>query len=426
MQDDSGWLYIGDSTDITPKFRCVLAGHTSGDQNQTAIADPLEANAVLFQQDGHRIIFVQADLLYIGNQVRNNVLKRLSGQVSDSEVFFSASHTHRAPGTDERVSRLGEVRSEYVDQVSESIAVMLQRMLQGSLLPVVLYYGMGKDGNHSVNRRLTRWRLYKQIRFLQKKSSLQPDFNGPCDDRIQTITVYPASEAASTENLQAILWSYSCHPVGFPHATSVSADYPGVVRDVLRRNWNLKIPVVFLQGFSGNIKPNQVDTSRSPRTLIKNLVKNGLSFASFDDATWKTWTLSLAEAVLKSVKQDSVVAPALQTKRSKVPLSTIMNGADTIDVSLQRVLLGNQVNIIAISAEPVVEYQKLIDQLFPGMKNIYIGYIDGVFGYLPTSDMLENKGYEVEDFKKLFSLSGTFHPDINQRVLKILEGVFFS
>jgi len=45
-----------------------------------------------------------------------------------------------------------------------------------------------------------------------------------------------------------------------------------------------------------------------------------------------------------------------------------------------------------------------------------VGYIDSVFGYLPTATMLGERGYEDSGFMRLFGLTGRFRPELEQVV----------
>jgi hypothetical protein len=75
------------------------------------------------------------------------------------------------------------------------------------------------------------------------------------------------------------------------------------------------------------------------------------------------------------------------------------------------VRLGVELEIVALSAEPSVEWQHILDQAVPNPPariRLYAGYLGALFGYLPTAAQITEGGYEVEGFQPFFGLSGHF------------------
>jgi hypothetical protein len=58
--------------------------------------------------------------------------------------------------------------------------------------------------------------------------------------------------------------------------------------------------------------------------------------------------------------------------------------------------------------------------MFPGAV-LPVGYIDSVFGYLPTAPMLGERGYEDSGFMEPFGLAGRFRPELERVVLEAWE-----
>ncbi len=74
--------------------------------------------------------------------------------------------------------------------------------------------------------------------------------DGPRDE-----TVHVLEARAADGSVPALLWQYACHPVCNPERLRVSAEFPGVVRQRLRRDLGPETAVLYLQGFSGDIRP---------------------------------------------------------------------------------------------------------------------------------------------------------------------------
>jgi hypothetical protein len=82
-------------------------------------------------------------------------------------------------------------------------------------------------------------------------------------------------------------------------------------------------------------------------------------------------------------------------------------------MEVQVVRIGNQLEIVALSAEASVEWERILDDAMStrlGQIRLYAGYMGALFGYLPTAAQIPKGGYEVEGFQPLFGLSGRFDP----------------
>ena len=111
----------------------------------------------------------------------------------------------------------------------------------------------------------------------------------------------------------------------------------------------------------------------------------------------------------------------------KIPLSKMLkvkNQKDTF-ITFQSIKLGNHYCFLGVSGEPAAEYVFLIRKHFPVFKIIPVGCLSGTFGYIPTSAMIKEGGYESNGFLKPFSLNGKIRNDIQSTFLesskKVLE-----
>src|SRR2546423_1540208 len=140
---------------------------------------------------------------------------------------------------------------------------------------------------HAINRRRMGWRI--SPRHLPRPAALRaPDPTGPRDETVHVLTF-----TDERKRPVAPLWSYACHPVTFAEPGQVSADYPGVVRRALRAAFGADLPVLFLQGCAGDIRPRELGR---PRTLGRRLAELvvGKLFTPFTAPEYVAWSGSLA------------------------------------------------------------------------------------------------------------------------------------
>ena len=394
------------SVDITPDASLgpvAIAGHPGRRKPAQGVADPLEANAIVLRSDGSIAVFVSFDLLYVGPELRNAICAQLADFVQPEWIFTGASHTHFAPATDRQLPRLGVVSDAYVEFVAKRTIGLLQELLRGPPNPLTARYSLGQ-ADHSVNRRRITFALPRGYRC-----AMRPNFEGPRDETIRVL-----SFADQAGKLAAVCWSYACHPVCSPQFDLISADFPGVVREAIRRRYG-PIPVLYWQGFSGDVRPQAIKAHsggllgawRAP------------SFGPFSQAQWNMWSGGIADCVLKALEVPGrAVTGPLSAARWAVPMAEFGPSAGNRAITVHEITVGSSLSLFGVSAEPFCDYGKLVSRSRSVDDVIPIGCIDAVPGYLPTDSAVPQGGYEVKEFMRLFGLSGHFWPNVSERFEK--------
>lgn len=404
------------TVDITPDRALPLAGSEIRTAAFTRVADRLEANALVLRHEGPPVVFVTADLMFVGEELRAGVRARLDGEVSEASLFFAASHTHFAPATDDRRPLLGRMDRGYLEQVCDRVSELVGRLLRERPTPVAVTYARGQ-ASHAVNRRLrAAWHLSRRGPMLGAVVAA-PNPTGPRDESIHVLRV-----ARAGGRPLALMWSYACHPVAFPRPLEVTAEYPGRVRRRLRERLGADLPVLFLQGFAGDIRPPEVDRSTSFRGRARRLLL-GPRFGRFSADQWEEWADSLARrAITTAIETASApVAGELRSRRLSRSLTEFVLGApDDRQVTFHRITIGG-VTVVGISAEVVTEYGLHVREALGGGVGIPVGYIDDVYGYLPTERMVREGGYEADWFLRPFGLAGPVNPRIEAQCVAALR-----
>lgn len=415
----SSFTYAGGRIDITPSGPMRLAGYGIDRPRSISVQGRLEANAIVLQHDGAKVVLVQLDVISVGAAVRERILRRLADRLDDQELLLVASHTHYAPNIDSQAPGLGIVDPQYVEFVAEQTAGLVERVLSAQLRPAYLHRAESV-ASHAINRRCWCWRPAWGFPPIRRVIGLHPN---PCGPKDETVRVFVLSADPEGRSCEAVFWNYACHPVTTSPMLALSADYPGVVRDafrdVFRDRAGADIPVVFLPGFSGDVRPNRVDRfPRSPFYFLHRVV-NGPVFGAFNESLSRQWTESLAVVAAQAIRgplQPCNVGPIVCRRQSN-PLSDILDGADDARrLSLHLVRLSDTLVIVGLSAEPVIEYAPQIRSLFPDQTVICVGYLDAVYGYLPTSEMLHEGGLEIAS--PGYGLQNArYRTDVSRRIL---------
>jgi hypothetical protein len=392
-----------DSVDITPRKPIPLAGYSALRKSAfEKVADPLEANIVILRNGDILLAFISLDLMYVGARLRDEIVAGISARIPAERIFLTASHTHFGPPTEESLPILGAVTPEYVDFIAERVISLSLALLKKAFTSVSLEYVQG-SASHSINRRSRSFGISRTFPFLGSQVRIKPNVAGPRDDAIRVIRIRGEGDTDL-----GVCWSYACHPVGYPSLNEVSADYPGVVRRMLRSAFG-NIPVVFWQGFSGNIRPLVLFAAPGNGTALHGRP----SFAPLNQAEWERWSRSLGTCVLEAAKgRGTLIQGPISCDMRSLGLDDLGLASEK-HIDLQEIRLGDGLIICGLNAEVAVEYGEMLKRVHAPAAVIPVGCVGDVFGYLPTSAMVPEGGYEAQDFLPRFGLAGHFSGDID-------------
>ena len=413
---------IATSVEITPQTLLSTACGGTGNTPSIAVATPLEANVLGFRDNQQTLIVVSVDWFFASPSLRSRILRRCAGFLDDAGLFIVASHTHASPNPDATKIGFSKVDFEYVAWAEDIIANCVEKALCfGEWRCVQLRYS-ATPCDCAIHRRRQIW---SRAGFgFRRLVSLFPNPDGPRDRELRLLRVDDQEGG-----VLAIIWGVSCHPTEWPQSRELSSDYPGGVRQALRARIGAAIPIIFLQGFCGDLRPPSIGRWPKQGTWHRNLLKfassllNGPIFVGFTQLEYQLWMNNIAACALKAFG-DAADEPRLHTKllvqRNSIDLSSLGLSGEISRLTLHSFEFDEKLRIVGISAEVCWEYAKLIRRALPGKTIWPVGYIDTVFGYLPTDAMLPESGYEVDGFKKAFGITGKFVPNLEEIITKAL------
>jgi hypothetical protein len=423
------------SCDITPRGRAIrLAGYASRREPVSAVLDSIEISAVWLESPAQRCLIFSFDLMIVGSELKSAVEARLADHgFRPGEIVLLASHTHFAPATDRACAPLGVPEDQFVSDVAAAAEGLLLGMLRQPPSEIGLQILQGRL-HHSINRR-RYWpfpTLGRTYGLRLSSISMAPNPQGPTDERATVVLLRKADDDA----VIAVIWHYTCHPTAVIPDNVVSSDYPGAVRRALRQRFG-EIPCLFVQGFCGDIRPNMRPSRQRTglRDRLGRMARTAISGPSFQPPAageWPRWSEDLAAAVVEialGAPGKSASPTNLAVGSAAIELGEFFRGS-TPDkpFAVQVVRLGDAIELVALSAEATIEWQRIIDTELPvegGRIRLYAGYLGALFGYLPTAVQIPQGGYEVEGFQPLFGLSGKFDAErITPAVLGCVRRAF--
>ncbi len=399
---------------LTPTSAAPLAGYVARTGSYRGVHDPLEANALLLARAERRVLFVSVDLLYAGPEL-TTLVETAAGRhgIPREAVVVTASHTHFAPATDAGKPRFGVVDAAYLALARAALEALVDEVCTRSPVPCAIEWVASRT-NLNVNRR-SRWPLPTWTRRgprMGPSTIFWPNRAAPVDDHIDVVRL-----RGSDGRLLAVAWKFACHPVAFPDRLTVSAEFPGEVREAIRASTGTRMPVLFWQGFAGDVRP-ALRGRWGPLDFAKAVVR-GPTFGKATWDSWRAWTGQLAQAVVSLIRQP---APALEATlafaSARLPLAALLDDGsgppldDSRQIAWQRIEFAAGLDAIFVGAEVCSPYA-----LARGARHVSLGvaYAGDVFGYLPSPEQIREGGYEGSDFLVAFGLPPRWRPGIERR-----------
>ncbi len=236
-----------------PNHDCLIAGYSL--RPATGVHDDLYASAVYFDDGTTQATLVSFDVLAMEREliaVLKDALQRELG-LARAHIFFSCTHTHEGPEVRERKFRdrwYGEDRPAYLDpyieflsrRTVEAVAAAKANAQECDLLVNRAYV------DENMNRRF--FLSNEQYLGVPGNKHLVPVTHEHTDKELGIL----AFCRRGTRQPLGLLLNYAVHPLtAGAVAPLLSADIPGVVRDLIRES--LQCPTCYTTGAAGDNHP---------------------------------------------------------------------------------------------------------------------------------------------------------------------------
>jgi hypothetical protein len=138
---------------------------------------------------------------------------------------------------------------------------------------------------------------------------------------------------------------------------------------------------------------------------------------------WEEWSNSLAESVVSFARSAprTMQINSLITKRVQVPEQEFAAGGSGNKSLMWHLVDCGGFRIVGINAEPVVKYRRLLERSLSGKPLLTAGCLDQPICYLPTDNMIPERGYEVEGFRTLFDFEARFQDRLQEAIIRPLR-----
>jgi hypothetical protein len=143
-----------------------------------------------------------------------------------------------------------------------------------------------------------------------------------------------------------VLVVYACHPVVLgPRNRKISADYPGVMRDVVEKELGDGTMCIFIQGAGGDVNPLMMARGEDREADFPLVERMGQFLA--------------AEVlrVMDRIEEEPGVSEELQTASSLIHVANRWNPGQEMTLGAAALLINGRIGIVTMPGEPFSRFQ---------------------------------------------------------------------
>ncbi|MGE7857754.1 neutral/alkaline non-lysosomal ceramidase N-terminal domain-containing protein [Bacillus sp. NPDC094064] len=377
--------------DITPPLGIDFIGYhrETGINN---IEERIYGTVFVFEKDEMKTVFISIDnigmLVEDTNMIRERVASEL--HVPFERITVVYTHTHSGPETVGADPLVQSYKTILVNNVVHGAIIA-----NNNLRSCEVGWGI-TAGDIGVNRR---------ERTSDGTAKMGINIEGVVDKRIGMLAI----RDAETKELCGVVVFCTAHPNVLKGDSDVlSADYPGMTREILEKIINC--PVIIVQGAAGNVNAKY----RGSREALKQMayILSGHVLTMLPTVTYssivKLRTISSTmQMQLKDIPEVDEVRSMAQLAKKQwgvntdewltIVLEKYKQGIRKLRIDLEVQLF--QVNDGMFSGIPMEPFSETALEMKERLQNDLVffgGYTNGYIGYLPTKEEFAYAGYEVE------------------------------
>ncbi|HDR4421066.1 TPA: neutral/alkaline non-lysosomal ceramidase N-terminal domain-containing protein [Bacillus cereus] len=377
--------------DITPPVGIDFVGYhrETGINN---IEERIYGTVFVFEKDEMKTVFISIDnigmLVEDTNIIRERVASRLHMPFERITVVYT--HTHSGPETVGGDPLVQSYKTILVNNVVHG-AVTANNNLK------LCEVGWGfTTGDIGVNRR---------ERTSDGRAKMGTNIDGVVDKRIGMLVI----RNAETKELSGIIVFCTAHPNVLKGDSDVlSADYPGMTREILEKIVNC--PVIIVQGAAGNVNAKYRGSREALTQMAYKLsghVLTMLPTVSYRPIVKLRTISSTMQMKLKDIPEMNEIRNMARSAEKQwgvntdewltIVLEKYKQGIRQLSIDLEVQLF--QVNDGMFSGLPMEPFSETALEMKERLQNELAflgGYTNGYIGYLPTKEEHAYGGYEVE------------------------------
>jgi len=367
--------------DITPEIPVMLYGYSSRKTPSEGIHDPLFARAVVFENDGKKVVMVSSDLGSYGNEVYSTIQKSILDKfnLKESELFLSAIHSHSSPILSLNKENGNPNNILYTEILNQKLQLVIGEAIN-NLKPVHTGIGAGSSPVGS-NRR-----------EMKPDGSITLGRNpyGPTDKEVLVMKI-----TSSDGDPIGAIYDYATHATSLgPRNMLVSGDVLGISAQFVEKILGKELVSPVFSGASGDIDPwyrvlpgFNTESGWIPEPVLLGTLLGEEVVHVFRNIKEVNpgGEINTAFAVVECpgrIREENNNRSAEAEQKTTIP----------VNITVARV---GEVAFIGFNVEMLTEIGMEIKSGSPFKHTFVITHCNGSSGYLPPAELYKEGGYEV-------------------------------
>ena len=425
--------------DVTPPVGVYLAGYPSRNEPSEGVDDPLMMRALALEDDaGGRVVLVTADLLKLPRDMtwRTKLWAEAELGLPSEALIMNLSHSHASPGLFiQRCYPQWPLDREYVREFEQAVRDGIRTALE-DLRPATVRFGM-HQAHFGVSRRMPHPDRPGRVRLGRYDE-------GYYDPELPVFAIDREGETA------AVLYSYACHATS-KSSRKISADWPGQVAMGLRRELGEGVVPMFAQGAGGSVmtRMRQAGNEEEYGPYWAQVAADIAAFVRSDE-------MADIELDLRAAEREFVIPYDMTKFPSREELLALADPRDTelpeevrpanrsilrlwardmlewsragtlpegFRMHVTRWWLADGLQLIGMSGEVTAQVGRMIKDLFPEERTVFLGYCSYTDAYIPTAAMLPEGGHEALESAYFHDRPAPFVPEIDEIIKREVQAV---
>jgi hypothetical protein len=322
-----GEIRVGLSqVDITPPIGGLTAGYSSAKPTD-GVHDPVSARVIVLESDDNCVVLAVCDLCVYNSPWLHDQM----ATIGVDRLLLLNTHTHAGPDlSQDDFPAVEEPWRESVDErLLDGIKQAKQDMFKGYFAAAESQIQLG------YNRLVHRGEF--SVTYFENPERIP---YGSVDRQVGVIRV-----TDEQQKVRAVLVNYACHPVVLgPRNRKISADYPGVMREVIERSFGDDCTCIFIQGSGGDINPLMMARGDDRDKDFEVVQAMGESLAE---------EVERALSFIKDVPgvSNSIVNSSLATR-----VRNRWEADQDLELGVTTLLLNDEIAIITLPGEPFHQF----------------------------------------------------------------------
>lgn len=402
------------TVDITPPLGTPMGGNFRSDYGARGVKMPLQAHAMVVRRGGVTLAIVSADLMAVTTSMTSAIRQRVEEQtgIPGGRVMVVATHTHSGPAI-LTIAGSPKVPDEVVADIEHRIAQSI-RLAHENLAPVELKATTFEQAGLSFNRRICMKDGTTRMNWERLAPEEIDGPLGPIDPEGLVIAAWRG------DRILGAFVNFGLHPAVLAGDNwSMAPDWPGWMREALAAHLGPGVPILYTNSAQGNINHLDVldprqgrgfkETQRIGYVLANNVLAAlkalkpiaGPLRASTDSITVARRQVEAGALAAAQARLDALGTLTVAGQEDGMPewffdAELIEHGQrmdQAVYLEIQAMAIGD-VGMVAVPGEFFVEFGLAVKRDSPFSPTAFVGLANGIVGYVPLPETLEQGGYE--------------------------------